>query len=132
MSLALGNGIEATWTQNGGTEETFYVKGFSWSGGDRPEVDITSGISTRRWGFSGLASPEEYTLSVQYDTAEGSLRNSMRNCAKGALVVSMAPDDDCVTTETLLNLDDVDVVSFNYSVTLDGILEGEATFRRRH
>ena len=73
MAYALGNGITATWTPtpigdpppNTPVVLAFAVTGFSWDGGDRPEVDITTGASTRRWGFSGLASPEEYTLSVK-------------------------------------------------------------------
>jgi hypothetical protein len=132
MSLALGNGITATWTPNGGTLVTFGVTGFSWSGGDRPEIDVTIGTSNRRETYIGLASPEEYTLSVKYNSADTALTSSMENCGAGALIVKMAPDDNCGTIETLLTMTDADLVSFNYSVELDGILEGEATFRRRH
>jgi hypothetical protein len=131
MTYVLGNGITAVFTPSTGSALTFAVTGFSWAGGDRPEVDITTGSSTRRQVLVGLASPEEYTLSVKYN-GEG-LSAQMILCASGTLTVSMSLADDCAAVPTaFINELAVDLVSFNHSVELDGILEGEVTFRRRH
>jgi len=131
MTYVLGNGITAVFTPSTGAALTFAVTGFSWAGGDRPEVDITTGNSTRRQVLVGLASPEEYTLSVKYN-GEG-LSAQMILCASGTLTVSMSLADDCAAVPAaFINELAVDLVSFNHSVELDGILEGEVTFRRRH
>ena len=72
MALRLGNKISGTFT-GGGSQITFAITGFSWSGGDRPEIDITTGADNRRKVLVGLASPEEYTLSIN-TTAKTSRR----------------------------------------------------------
>tara|TARA_R110000822_G_scaffold82422_4_gene194980 strand:- start:261 stop:656 length:396 start_codon:yes stop_codon:yes gene_type:complete len=131
MAYALGNGITATFTPSTGTAMTFAITGFSWAGGDRPEIDVTTGNSVRRQVLAGLASPEEYTLSVKYDGED--LSAEMIKCASGTLQVSMAFSTSCDTPEALFGEPvAVDFVSFNHSVELDGILEGDVTFRRRH
>ena len=131
MTYVLGNGITAVFTPSTGTALTFAVTGFSWAGGDRPEIDVTTGGSARRQVLVGLASPEEYTLSVKYDGE--ALSAQMILCASGLLTVSMSLADACATAPTAF-IDGlaVDLVSFNHSVELDGILEGDVTFRRRH
>jgi hypothetical protein len=88
-------------------------------------------VFTPSTGAVGLASPEEYTLSVKYN-GEG-LSAQMILCASGTLTVSMSLADACATAPAAF-IDElaVDLVSFNHSVELDGILEGDVTFRRRH
>ena len=130
MTYVLGNGITAVFTPSTGTALTFAVTGFSWAGGDRPEIDVTTGGSARRQVLVGLASPEEYTLSVKYNGEL--LSDQMILCASGTLTVSMAPANDCAVTAAFIDGLAVDLVSFNHSVELDGILEGDVTFRRRH
>jgi hypothetical protein len=137
MAYVLGNGITATFSPVTGSDVIFSVTGFSWNGGDRPEVDITTGASTRRKVLPGLASPEDYTLSVKYDTGVSALSSNpyspeMIKCGAGTLLVNMAPATACGTPAAFVNGITVDMVSFNFSVELDGILEGEVTFRRRH
>tara|TARA_R110000751_G_scaffold62935_1_gene130306 strand:- start:3299 stop:3691 length:393 start_codon:yes stop_codon:yes gene_type:complete len=130
MTYVLGNGITAVFTPSTGTALTFAVTGFSWAGGDRPEIDVTTGGSARRQVLVGLASPEEYTLSVKYDGE--ALSAQMILCASGLLTVSMSPANDCAVPAAFIDGLAVDLVSFNHSVELDGILEGDVTFRRRH
>lgn len=137
MAYVLGNGITATFSPVTGSDVVFSVTGFSWNGGDRPAVDRTTGNSSRRKVLPGLASPEEYTLSVKYDTGVLALSTNpyspeMIKCGAGTLLVSMAPDTACGTPAPFINDIPVDMMSFNFSVELDGILEGEVTFRRRH
>ena len=129
MALRLGNKISGSFT-GGGSQITFAITGFSWSGGDRPEIDITTGTDNRRKVLAGLASPEEYTLSIKYNDED--LTTEMTECDNGTLTVSLASDTACDTTTAILNAVDVDIVSWNHSVELDGILEGEVTFRRRY
>jgi len=130
MALRLGNKISGTFT-GGGSQITFAITGFSWSGGDRPEIDITTGADNRRKVLVGLASPEEYTLSIKYDGED--LTAEMIECDSGTLTVNLAsPGASCGTPTALIDGEIVDIVSWNHSVELDGILEGEVTFRRRH
>ncbi len=129
MTFRLGNKLTGAFTGTA-SEITFAITGFSWSGGDRPEIDITTGGDDRRKVLAGLASPEEYTLSIKYNGED--LTAEMIECDHGTLTVSLASDTDCDTTTAILNAVDVDIVSWNHSVELDGILEGEVTFRRRH
>ncbi|MCP4786582.1 MAG: hypothetical protein GY878_23840 [Fuerstiella sp.] len=131
MTFRLGNKLTGAFTPDGGSEKTFAITGFSWSGGDRPEIDITTGADNRRKVLPGLASPEEYTLSIKFED-DDDLSTEMVNCAVGALTVSLAPDNSCATATAVLSAVSVDIVSWNHSVELDGILEGEVTFRRRH
>tara|TARA_R110000822_G_scaffold199710_1_gene337385 strand:+ start:265 stop:657 length:393 start_codon:yes stop_codon:yes gene_type:complete len=130
MTYVLGNGITAVFTPSTGTALTFAVTGFSWAGGDRPEIDVTTGGSARRQVLVGLASPEEYTLSVKYN--DEALSAQMILCASGTLTVNMAPANACAVPAAFIDGLAVDLVSFNHSVELDGILEGDVTFRRRH
>ena len=147
MTYVLGNGITATFTPSTGSAIDFAVTGFSRSGGDRPEIDITTGASTRRQVLPGLASPEEMTLSVKYEivTGEGAfdvglnLRAALEECAYGTLKIVLNSSDACGTERTYLaNSEDppytanVDATSWNFSTELDGIMEGEVTFRVRH
>lgn len=126
---------------------TFAITGFSHSGGDRPEIDITTAASSRRQVLAGLASPEEMTLSVKYQVDDAStpttddgvdLREALVICANGKLTIKMNKSDDCGTARTYLEADLetytalVDAVSWNFSTELDGIMEGEVTFRVRH
>ncbi|MCP4758848.1 MAG: hypothetical protein GY876_05205 [Planctomycetes bacterium] len=129
MTFRLGNKLTGAFTGTA-SEITFAITGFSWSGGDRPEIDITTGGDDRRKVLAGLASPEEYTLSIKYNGED--LTGEMEDCSVGSLTVSLAPDDNCGTATAVLSAVPVDIVSWNHSVELDGILEGEVTFRRRH
>ena len=57
----------------------------------------------------------------------------MIECDSGTLTVNLAsPGASCGTPTALIDAETVDIVSWNHSVELDGILEGEVTFRRRH
>jgi hypothetical protein len=129
MAFRLGNKLTGAFTGTS-AEITFSITGFSWSGGDRPEIDITTGADPRRKVLAGLASPEEYTLSIKYNGED--LTAEMADCSAGTLTVSLAPDNDCATPTAVLSAVPVDIVSWNHSVELDGILEGEVTFRRRY
>ena len=129
---------------------TFAITGFSHSGGDRPEIDITTAASSRRQVLAGLASPEEMTLSVKYQVGDDGadppvatdqgvdLREALVICANGTLTIKMNESDACSTDRTYLKTDSqtytalVDAVSWNFSTELDGIMEGEVTFRVRH
>ena len=145
MAYALGNGISATWTPTPIGDPppdppvvlAFAVTGFSWDGGDRPEVDITTGASTRRKVLPGLASQETFTLSVKYDTGDEALLSNpyspeMIKCGSGTLVVNMPTTDNCTVLVEVMAASQVDLISFDFSVELDGVLEGEVQFRRRH
>ena len=152
MSFLLGNKLVGIFV-SGATvpvTTTFAITGFSHSGGDRPEIDITTAASSRRQVLAGLASPEEMTLSVKYqvgfDDAEPpvatdqgvDLRAALVQCANGSLTIKMNKSDDCGTARTYLETGGqtytalVDAVSWNFSTELDGIMEGEVTFRVRH
>jgi hypothetical protein len=152
MSFLLGNKLVGIFV-SGATvpvTTTFGITGFSHSGGDRPEIDITTAASSRRQVLAGLASPEEMTLSIKYqvgfDDAEPpvatdqgvDLRAALVQCANGSLTIKMNKSDDCGTARTYLETDGqtytalVDAVSWNFSTELDGIMEGEVTFRVRH
>lgn len=147
MAFLLGNKLTGVFV-SGATAPvttTFAITGFSHSGGDRPEIDITTGASNRRQVLPGLASPEEMTLSVKYsigdDGAAGDdgvdLRAALVQCANGTLKITLNASDDCSTARTYLDTGsdltaDVDAVSWNFSTELDGIMEGEVTFRVRH
>ncbi len=124
----------------------FAITGFSHSGGDRPEIDITTGADKRRKVLAGLASPEEMTLSVKYEVDDDStptvdnvvqLREALEICASGTLLIKLNSSTDCGTARIYLNngsdvTANVDAVSWNFSTELDGIMEGEVTFRVRH
>jgi hypothetical protein len=152
MSFLLGNKLVGIFV-SGATvpvTTTFAITGFSHSGGDRPEIDITTAASSRRQVLAGLASPEEMTLSIKYqvgfDDAEPpvatdqgvDLRAALVQCANGNLTIKMNKSDDCGTARTYLETSGqtytalVDAVSWNFSTELDGIMEGEVTFRVRH
>ena len=87
----------------------------------------------------GLAAVEEFTLQIKYDdTATGSLVGGssslgtlLQDCPAGALVIKAAPSDDCGTVAELYNVN-ADVMSFNFSTELDGIVEGDISFMVRH
>jgi len=147
MSFLLGNKLVGIFV-SGATvpvTTTFAITGFSHSGGDRPEIDITTAASSRRQVLAGLASPEEMTLSVKYQVGATAadddgvdLRAALVLCANGSLTIKMNKSDDCGTARTYLEADGeaytalVDAVSWNFSTELDGIMEGEVTFRVRH
>lgn len=153
MSFLLGNKLVGIYVFTNAAaspvEKTvaFAITGFSHSGGDRPEIDITTAASSRRQVLAGLASPEEMTLSVKYQVDDVSttttddgvdLREALVICASGALTIKMNESDACSTDRTYLKTDSqtytalVDAVSWNFSTELDGIMEGEVTFRVRH
>lgn len=153
MAFLLGNKLQGVFI-SGSTPPvttTFAITGFSHSGGDRPEIDITTGASTRRQVLPGLASPEEMTLSVKYfvDQDESNppvvtdhgvnLRAALEECASGTLKIVLNSTSSCGTARTYLQESSepdytaiVDAVSWNFSTELDGIMEGEVTFRVRH
>ena len=56
----------------------------------------------------------------------------MIKCGYGSLVVSMPTTDDCTVLVEVMAASQVDLISFDFSVELDGVLEGEVKFRRRH
>ena len=153
MSFLLGNKLVGIYVFTNEADTpvektvTFAITGFSHSGGDRPEIDITTAASSRRQVLAGLASPEEMTLSVKYQVDDVSspttddgvdLREALVICASGALTIKMNNSDACGTARTYLETDGqtytslVDAVSWNFSTELDGIMEGEVTFRVRH
>ena len=147
MAFLLGNKLQGSFTSGASTPitTTFAITGFSHSGGDRPEIDITTGASTRRQVLPGLASPEEMTLSVKYSIGDDAgagddgvdLRAALVECANGTLKITLNASDDCSTSRTYLNngselTANVDAVSWNFSTELDGIMEGEVSFRVRH
>ena len=148
MPFLLGNRLQGTYvfTNEADTPAeitvVFAITGFSHSGGDRPEIDITTGADKRRRVLPGLASPEEMTLSVKYefnDDTEGTvydngvqLREALEICDHGSLTMKMNSSEECGTARTYLAAMDVDAVSWNFSTELDGIMEGEVTFRVRH
>jgi hypothetical protein len=147
MAFLLGNKLQGVFTSASAVSTTFAITGFSHSGGDRPEIDITTGASTRRQVLPGLASPEEMTLSVKYEVvAEGSfdagvnLRAALLECASGTLTITLNSSAACSAARIYLQQGDegeeitanVDAVSWNFSTELDGIMEGEVTFRVRH
>jgi|11_taG_2_1085331.scaffolds.fasta_scaffold11607_4 hypothetical protein len=153
MAFLLGNKLQGVFVSGADSTvtTTFAITGFSHSGGDRPEIDITTGASTRRQVLPGLASPEEMTLSIKYDIqAAGDdaetnpavdvgvdLRAALEECASGTLLIKLNPSTDCDTARIYLNngsdvTANVDAVSWNFSTELDGIMEGEVTFRVRH
>jgi hypothetical protein len=147
-SFLLGNRLQGTFVfqDEQSTPVTisvvFAITGFSHSGGDRPEIDITTGADRRRKVLAGLASPEEMTLSVKYEVDDGStptvdsvvqLREALEICDHGTLTMKMNASATCSTDRTYLaGAIDVDAVSWNFSTELDGIMEGEVTFRVRH
>tara|TARA_R110001632_G_scaffold229776_1_gene366495 strand:- start:2101 stop:2556 length:456 start_codon:yes stop_codon:yes gene_type:complete len=151
MSFLLGNKLVGIYVFTNATAVvktvTFAITGFSHSGGDRPEIDITTAASSRRQVLAGLASPEEMTLSVKYQVDDVSdpttddgvdLREALVICASGSLTIKMNNSDACGTARTYLETSEqtytalVDAVSWNFSTELDGIMEGEVTFRVRH
>tara|TARA_R100001198_G_C5148677_1_gene159136 strand:+ start:181 stop:624 length:444 start_codon:yes stop_codon:yes gene_type:complete len=147
MAFLLGNKLTGVFVSGAATPvtTTFAITGFSHSGGDRPEIDITTGASTRRQVLPGLASPEEMTLSVKYSIGDDAgagddgvdLRAALVECANGTLKITLNASDDCSTSRTYLNngselTANVDAVSWNFSTELDGIMEGEVSFRVRH
>ncbi|MCP4786118.1 MAG: hypothetical protein GY878_21470 [Fuerstiella sp.] len=151
MAFLLGNKLQGSFTSASSVTTVFAITGFSHSGGDRPEIDITTGSSTRRQVLAGLASPEEMTLSVKYEVqAAGDdpeidpavdvgvdLRAALEECASGTLLIKLNASSDCGTARIYLNngsglTANVDAVSWNFSTELDGIMEGEVTFRVRH
>jgi hypothetical protein len=153
MAFLLGNKLQGVFV-SGATSPvttTFAITGFSHNGGDRPEIDITTGASPRREVLPGLASPEEMTLSVKYEVqAAGTdpavdpavdvgvdLRAALEECAYGTLLIKLNASSDCGSARIYLNngsdlTANVDAVSWNFSTELDGIMEGEVTFRVRH
>jgi len=148
MAFLLGNKLQGTFTSASSVTTVFAITGFSHSGGDRPEIDITTGASTRRQVLSGLASPEEMTLSVKYAIVDGesgydhgvNLRAALLECASGTLTITLNSSAACGTARIYLEQGDVgeeitaevDATSWNFSTELDGIMEGEVTFRVRH
>lgn len=153
MAFLLGNKLQGSFTSGASTPvtTTFAITGFSHSGGDRPEIDITTGSSTRRQVLPGLASPEEMTLSVKYEVqAAGDdpeidpavdvgvdLRAALEECAYGTLLIKLNASTDCADARIYLAqasdvTANVDATSWNFSTELDGIMEGEVSFRVRH
>tara|TARA_R110000787_G_scaffold107950_3_gene216170 strand:- start:853 stop:1278 length:426 start_codon:yes stop_codon:yes gene_type:complete len=136
MAFILGNGITAVFTTSStstpaSTDFTFKVTGFSYKGGDRAQIDVTTADDARRKMLPGLASVEEVTLQIKYDSTatggSGSLKSLVENCGLGGLVITAAPSDNCGTNATLYSFD-ADVMSFNFSTELDGIVEGDISF----
>ena len=140
MAFILGNGITAVFTTAStstpaSTVYTFKVTGFSYKGGDRAQIDVTTADDTRRKMLPGLASVEEVTLQIKYDNTatsaplggSDSLNLLVQHCAVGTLVISAAPSDDCGTPAALYSFN-ADVMSFNFSTELDGIVEGDISF----
>ena len=147
MPFLLGNRLQGTYvfTNEAATPASvtvvFAITGFSHSGGDRPEIDVTTGADKRRKVLPGLASPEEMTLSVKYEIEDAEtpsvdnvvqLREALEICDHGVLTMKMYSSEACGTDRTYLAAMDVDAVSWNFSTELDGIMEGEVTFRVRH
>lgn len=147
MAFLLGNRLQGTYvfTNEAATPVqvtvAFAITGFSHSGGDRPEIDITTGSDKRRKVLPGLASPEEMTLSVKYEVDDGAtpavdnvvqLREALEICDHGVLTMKMNESGACSTPRTYLAAMDVDATTWNFSTELDGIMEGEVTFRVRH
>ena len=147
MAFLLGNKLQGTFvftneaTTPAQVTVVFAITGFSHSGGDRPEIDITTGADKRRKVLAGLASPEEMTLSVKYEVSDTTtptvdsvvqLREALEICDHGVLTMKMNESGACSTTRTYLAAMDVDATSWNFSTELDGIMEGEVSFRVRH
>ena len=147
MAFLLGNRLQGTYVFTNEAASpvqitvAFAITGFSHSGGDRPEIDITTGADKRRKVLPGLASPEEMTLSVKYEIDDSAtpavdnvvqLREALEICDHGVLTMKMNESGACSTARTYLAAMDVDATSWNFSTELDGIMEGEVSFRVRH
>ena len=81
------------------------------------------------------------TLSVKYEVDDGAtptvdsvvqLREALEICDHGSLTMKMNASAACSTVRPYLAAIDVDATSWNFATELDGIMEGEVTFRVRH
>lgn len=123
MALVNFNGMLASIVggfQNAG------ITSFSYEGGDRAQVDVTTSASSRRESLAGFASERRLSLGLLLDTADiAQLDALMAACAPAALAVTETPCGGTATGFLTLN---VFVMGYSVQGQLDGVLELNVEF----
>lgn len=102
------------------------ITSFSYEGGDRAQIDVTTSASTRRESLAGFASERRISLGLLLDTADiAQLDALIAACAPAALAVTEKPCGGADTAFLGLN---VYTMSYSVSGQLDGVLEVNVDF----
>ena len=102
------------------------ITSFSYDGGSRAEIDVTTSVSVRRSVAAGFVSPRRVTLGLLLDAATiAELDSMIAECGAGTVAVSFGVD--CVAPTQLLSLDAF-LMSYSISGELDGVLEVSCEF----
>ena len=102
------------------------ITSFSFDGGSRAEVDITTSASTRRSVVAGFTSPRRMSMGLLLAEATiAELDSMLAECAPGTVAVSFGVD--CAAPAQLLSLTAY-LMSFNVSGSVDGVLEVACEF----
>ena len=102
------------------------ITSFSFDGGQRAEVDITTSNSTRRSVVAGFTSPRRVTLGLLLDQATIiELDAMLAECNAGIVAVSFGVD--CAAPTQLLSLTAY-LMGYSISGELDGVLDMSLEF----
>ena len=97
------------------------MQSFSYGGGDRSEIDITSSTDTRRVSIGGFASPRRLDVSLIYDgeLTPAELDSALAGCSTQTATIKVSAN--CAAPDAFLALP-VFVMSYNITADLDGVL----------
>ena len=97
------------------------ITSFSYEGGDRAEIDITTSSATSREIIAGFRNPRRLSLGLLLDTPSiANLDGMMEDCDSGSVTVKAGTD--CAASSDILSLD-VFLMSYSVSAQLDGVME---------
>ena len=128
MAYTRFNGATATITNAASSEiaSDVGITSFSFDGGSRAEVDITTSVSTRRSVVAGFSSPRRMSMGLLLAEATiAELDTMLAECAPGTVAVSFGVD--CAAPAQLLSLSAY-LMSFNVTGSVDGVLEVSCEF----
>ena len=128
MAYTRFNGASATITNAAAAEiaSAVGITSFSFDGGSRAEVDITTSVSTRRSVVAGFSSPRRLSIGLLLAEATiAELDAMLAECAPGTVAVSFGAD--CAAAAQLLSLPAY-LMSFNVTGSIDGVLEVSCEF----
>ncbi len=128
MATTRFNGASVTITNAASAEiaSGVGITSFSFEGGDRAEIDITTSSAATREVVAGFRNPRRLSLGLLLDSPTLSDLTAMQaECAPGTVAVSAGVD--CGNAAQLMSLS-VFLMSFSITAQMDGVFEVSCDF----
>ena len=128
MATTRFNGASISLTTAAGAviAENVGITSFSFEGGDRAEIDVTTSSAASREVVAGFRNPRRLSLGLLLnDPTLAELEGMQAECGSGSIVGNAGVD--CGTPAQIMSLN-VFLMSFSVSAQMDGVFEVNCEF----